>query len=123
MIPLGIRAPTSVYLPGFARKSTISSSSSFSSLRPATSLNLFACGSSGSILLALLFPKFIIFEFPPPEFADCADRNENSKNIATKPRPYGRSVVITHDVFFTSPSLYDTFHWSKSSCTSFTSDT
>ena len=107
-IPFGMRAPTSVYLPGFARKSTISSSSSFSSLSPATSLNFFALGSSGSILLALLFPKFIILALPPPEFADCAERKENRKNIAKNPRPYGINVVITHDVFFTSFNLYDT---------------
>ena len=39
-IPLGILAPRLLYLIGCLRKSTISSSSSFSSLRPATSLNV-----------------------------------------------------------------------------------
>ena len=99
IIPFGILAPTSVYLAGSARKSTISSNSSFSSLRPATSLNFFAFLSFGSILCARLFPKFIIFALLPLAPADCADKNENRKKIAIRPSPYGRSVVIIHDVF------------------------
>jgi hypothetical protein len=38
--PFGILAPSIVYFTGFLRKSTISASSSFSSSRPATSLNV-----------------------------------------------------------------------------------
>ena len=63
--PLGILAPIPLYLAGFLRKSTISSSSSFSSLSPATSLKVTFLSFSDDIL-ALLFPKFIILELPAP---------------------------------------------------------
>ena len=43
--PLGMRAPSFVYLPGLRRKSTISESSVFSSSSPATSLNVMAFAS------------------------------------------------------------------------------
>ena len=45
--PLGMWAPSSVYLPGSRRNWTISSSSSFSSSAPATSLNVTFLPSSG----------------------------------------------------------------------------
>ena len=61
--PLGILAPTLVYFSGSLRKSIISSRSSFSSLRPATSLSLVLVSESS---LALLLPKFIILALAPP---------------------------------------------------------
>ena len=61
--PFGILAPTSAYFFAFFRKSTISSRSSFSSSRPATSPNLILLSLLDS--LAWLFPKFIIL-LPPP---------------------------------------------------------
>ena len=63
--PFGILAPTSIYFAGYFRKSTISSSSSFSSHSPATLSNVYF-PPSGLIIFARLFPKFIILEFPPP---------------------------------------------------------
>ena len=63
--PFGIRAPTWMYFFGSFRKSTISSSSSFSSLNPATSRNVTLI-SFFVLIFARLFPKFIAFEFPPP---------------------------------------------------------
>ena len=70
MTPFGIRAPSFVYLAGSFRKSTIPSSSSFSSLNPATSLNL-TLTFSPMVIFARLLPKFIILELLPPP--DCAD--------------------------------------------------
>ena len=62
--PFGIRAPTWIYFLGALRKSTISSSSSFSSLSPATWENVIFL-SPPILSLALLFPKFIAFAFAP----------------------------------------------------------
>ena len=56
--PLGIRAPSFIYLSPFFKKSTISSNSFFSSSIPATSLNVVFTLLSRSIF-ALLFPKDI----------------------------------------------------------------
>ena len=56
--PLGISAPISRNFLGFLRKSTISSSSCFASLAPATSLKVtFLLPSFGSIMRALLLPN------------------------------------------------------------------
>ena len=66
-IPFGILAPSIIYLLGFFKKSTISSSSSFSSLRPATLLKSIFLTST--TILALLFPKLAILEFPPAALA------------------------------------------------------
>ncbi len=126
IMPLGIRAPTPVYFPGLARKSTISSNSSFSSLSPATSWNVLACWSLGSIRCARLLPKFIILALLPLVPADCADRKENRKNIAIIPRPYGSRVVIIHEVFCISWTLYllaNSLLSLSISSISFTSDT
>ena len=60
--PFGILAPTWIYFCGVFKKSTISCSSSFSSSRPATFLNVILLSSFDN--LARLFPKFITF--PPP---------------------------------------------------------
>ena len=60
--PFGILAPKSIYFLGFLRKSTISSSSSFSSIRPATFEKLIFLTSSTS--LARLLPKLAIFALP-----------------------------------------------------------
>ena len=57
--PLGIRAPTFVYLEGSFRKSMISSRSSFSSFSPATSFRVILL-SFPVLILARLLPKFII---------------------------------------------------------------
>ena len=63
--PLGMRAPTWVYFWGSFRKSTISRSSSFSSCRPATFLNVvLIC--SWVVMRARLLPKSIILPPPPP---------------------------------------------------------
>ena len=63
--PFGILAPTCTYFFGAFRKSTISSSSSFSSFRPATSANVTLI-SSLFVMRARLFPKFIALAFAPP---------------------------------------------------------
>ena len=63
--PLGILAPIPLYFAGFLRKSTISSSSSFSSFSPATSLKVTLLSLSDDIL-ALLLPKFTILALPAP---------------------------------------------------------
>ncbi len=58
MTPFGISAPISRNFFGFLRKSTISSSSCFASLAPATSLKVtFFDVSFGSIMRALLLPN------------------------------------------------------------------
>ena len=61
--PFGILAPTLVYFCGFLRKSTTSSSSSFSSTRPATLEKLTLLS---RLILARLLPKFIILALAPP---------------------------------------------------------
>ena len=61
--PLGIFAPNLIYLSPFFKKSTISSSSFFSSSIPATSLKVVLTLLSSNIL-ALLFPKDIAWEPP-----------------------------------------------------------
>ena len=66
--PLGILAPTPVYLPGSFRKSMISSRSSFSSCRPATS---FKVTEEPPASLARLLPKFIILLLAPPPPCCC----------------------------------------------------
>ena len=66
--PLGILAPSLLYLSGALRNSTISSSSSFSSSAPATSSNVVLRFSS-FVFLILALPKFISFPpRPPPIF-------------------------------------------------------
>ena len=65
MTPFGILAPIVLYFAGFLRKSTISSSSSFSSFSPATSLKVTFLSLSDDIL-ALLLPKFTILALPAP---------------------------------------------------------
>ena len=64
-IPFGILAPSPIYFFGFLRKSTISSSSSFSSSRPATLEKSIFLTSTTSF--ARLLPKLAIF--PPPPLA------------------------------------------------------
>ena len=80
--PLGILAPTLVYLPGSFKKSTISSRSSFSSSSPATS---FSVMSPPVESLARLLPKFIILP-PPLLLAFCALNitNRNTQKITTR---------------------------------------
>ena len=63
--PFGILAPSCIYFLGSFRKSTISSSSSFSSSKPATlEKSMFLISTT---IFARLFPKFAIF--PPPPLA------------------------------------------------------
>ena len=62
--PLGILAPSAWNLPGLARNSLISSSSSTASSTPATSLNVIR-GWSRVMRFALALPKFMILELPP----------------------------------------------------------
>ena len=78
--PFGILAPTSVYFFGFFKKSTISSSSSFSSSSPATfeKFTEFV-----RLIFARLFPKFIILEFPPPPPPSLAFMNINMNMMTT----------------------------------------
>ena len=64
-MPFGILAPRLLYLAGCLRKSTISSSSSFSSFNPATSLNVIFLRSSFFWSFARLFPKAIALPPPP----------------------------------------------------------
>ena len=63
--PFGMRAPSSLYLFGRFKNSTISRSSSFSSSAPATSANVVRRFSS-FICLTFALPKFIWFPAPPP---------------------------------------------------------
>ena len=87
-MPFGILAPRLLYLAGCFRKSTISSSSSFSSFSPATSLNVIFFKSSCLASLALDLPKAIAL--PPPP---CC-RMMNTKNATMIPiiSSVGRSV-------------------------------
>ena len=62
--PFGILAPSSVYIFGFFRKSTISWSSSFSSSAPATSAKVTLLR-AGSCIRARLLPKDMTFPPPP----------------------------------------------------------
>ncbi|MDT4840928.1 hypothetical protein FQZ97_747660 [compost metagenome] len=61
--PLGILPPSSVYLPGFLRNSTISVNSSLASSRPATSAKVIFTRLSASNRAALDFP---ILNMAPP---------------------------------------------------------
>ena len=80
--PFGILAPTFVNLAGFLRNSTISSSSSFSSLSPATSLSVTLL--SPRDIFARLLPKFIILPpFPPPAFGAVIMAKTNTPTITT----------------------------------------
>ena len=64
--PFGILAPNAMNFFGFFRKSTISKSSIFASLTPATSLNVILFFfSSGLTSRARLCPKLIALEFAP----------------------------------------------------------
>ena len=63
--PFGILAPIFINRPGFFKNSTTSSNSSFSSVSPATSLNVTFLP-FGLASLARLFPKSIILPPPPP---------------------------------------------------------
>ena len=90
MTPLGILAPTSVYFFGSFKKSTISSSSSFSSSSPATLVKLMELV---RLIFARLFPKFIILEFPPPLF-NRAFMYIIMNMITTAESPIGRITVI-----------------------------
>ena len=102
--PLGILAPRSVYFLGFLRKSTISSSSSFSSLNPATCLNV-TLTALGSIILARLLPKFIILELLPPPAAACLFINTNM-NIITAATIINGNIVVRNTLSrCTSPCL------------------
>ena len=62
--PFGILAPSAWNLPGLARNSLISWSSSMASSAPATSLNVMR-GWSRVMRFALALPKFMILELPP----------------------------------------------------------
>ena len=64
-MPLGIRAPSSMNFEESRRKSTISSSSSFSSSAPATSLNVTRV-SPPCVILAVLLPNDMALP-PPPD--------------------------------------------------------
>ena len=112
MTPLGILAPISTYFLGYLRKSTISSSSSFSSARPATSLKVTRLGELGSVILARLFPKFIILELAaPPPPAAClfimsvtiimaAAMSKNGSMVVTK--ILSRTTSLTTSLIFPS---------------------
>ena len=102
MTPLGILAPSEVYLTGSLRKSTISSSSSFSSLSPATSLNVTLL-SSPLIIRARLFPKFIILALPPPP--DCLVNIIITNMITTILSPNGSIDVSSTLCLVTSLSV------------------
>ena len=88
--PFGMRAPISLYFRGFFRKSTISSSSCFSSSAPATSANV----------AFRVFIWFLMFAFPkevylPPPFA-CRIIKINSTTIITISSSVGMRVS-SHD--------------------------
>mmetsp|Transcript_27206 Transcript_27206/g.59434 ORF Transcript_27206/g.59434 Transcript_27206/m.59434 type:complete len:280 (-) Transcript_27206:704-1543(-) len=80
--PLGILAPRAVYLSGFFRKSTISTSSSFAPSQPATSSKVTpVSGTSWNLDLDL--PNSIGppmgFMGPPPGWPFCARRNRKKR--------------------------------------------
>ena len=103
--PFGILAPTWIYFFGDFRKSTISSSSSFSSSRPATWANVTFL--SRSVLsLARLFPKFIAFEFAPPP---CRFIRPKSRKTPPSVRITGRNVVAAQLSCGISGIVYSTF--------------
>ena len=85
--PFGMRAPSSLYLPGRLRNSTISRSSSFSSSAPATSANVVRRFSS-PICLTFALPKFIWLPAPLPPMRFIM------KTQKTTSRPIIRSVGI-----------------------------
>ena len=118
--PFGILAPRLVYFTGSLRKSTISSSSSFSSLSPATSLNVTLLASP-LIILARLLPKFIILALPPPPA--CLVIISISATTTIRHIPNGRIVVIHTLSLLTSLTVYVIFLSSSFSCTETTSDT
>ena len=87
--PFGMRAPTPVYFCGFFRKSTISSSSSFSSSRPATLVKLTLLVDT---IRARLRPKFIILAFAPPPERELININRKIRTPADK--AIGKITVI-----------------------------
>ena len=89
--PFGILAPNSVYFTGFFKKSTISSSSSFSSWSPATFLNV-TCFPISSISFALLLPKFIILVLEPPP--DCLEVKNTISPIVIIHIRNGHNILI-----------------------------
>ena len=96
--PLGILAPTLIYLPGSFRKSTISSSSSFSSFSPATCSKVMFLSPMDS--LARLLPKFIILPLPPAAFWALIIMNRKMPTASTI--SMGTKVVSTHPSLGTS---------------------
>ena len=82
--PLGILAPSSVYFPGFFKKSTISCSSSLAPSTPATSLNVTLVPSPFSKTWALDLPMLKIC--PPPAGPPPSLRIRNIHTTTIKPR-------------------------------------
>ncbi len=100
--PLGILAPIRLYLPGSRRKSTISSSSSFSSFRPATCSKVMVL--SPMTMMARLLPKFIILALlPPAAFWLLIIINRNMPTASTI--SMGTRVVSTQPSRSTSKTL------------------
>ena len=89
--PFGILAPSCVYFPGSFKKSTISSSSSFSSCSPATLAKVTRLSES-TVIFAWLLPKFIILLLLPPDDA-WLFMIMNKMNIAPNTRSSGRSDI------------------------------
>ena len=101
--PLGILAPTLVNLAGSLKNSTISSNSSFSSFRPATSFKVILPSPMES--LARLFPKFIILLLPPAFWLFIITKKKTITMIA---RSTGNTLVrnqLSSWTFLTSGSM------------------
>ena len=88
---MGILAPTCTYFFGAFRKSTISSSSSFSSFRPATSAKVTLI-SFWPAIRARLLPKLMAFALAPPL---CRFIRKNRRNTAASVIMSGRSTVVS----------------------------
>ena len=87
--PFGILAPTWMYFFGAFKKSTISSSSSFSSFRPATCPNVIFLSTS-VLSLARLLPKFMALALAPPP---CRFISRNISRTPPRTRSIGTIVV------------------------------
>ena len=104
--PLGILPPNSVYLAGCLRKSTISSTSCFASLSPATSLNVILTVDSLSNILARDLPTLKMLAPPPPP--PCApirlNINTHTKTSSNRGHIILKKSPIRFDLSFASIS-------------------
>ena len=96
--PFGILAPSLVYVFGFFKKSTTSSTSLLASLKPATSLNVTVLFVSLSINFAVDLPK--LKTEPPPTLLLPIPRNINIQNRIKSPKGTIQERTIVQFVRF-----------------------